>query len=96
MVNGAGDVTCYGNQATFLAEDFEQTRGRSKTRWPPSPWPQRLGKFKCMAVPHRGFLSASHEQFRAVGKKGFQRDDTGFHVVLLRGFLETFQRDSAI
>ena len=96
MVNRAGNVTGYGNQTALRAEDFEQIRGGRKS-WGPAPArPESLGKFKRVAMPHRSFFAASHQQFRAIGKKGFQPDDAGFQVALLRGFLQAFQRDGAI
>jgi hypothetical protein len=95
MVDGAGNVSRHGDQTALRAEDFEEICSGRRPR-PAPPRTEGLGKFKRVAVPHRGFLAAPHQQFRAIGKKGFQPDEAGFQAALLRGFLQAFERDRAI
>ena len=69
MIDVAGDVARYGDQAAFLAEDFEKVRGGRDTRCATTTGPEGLSEFKHMAVPYRSFFAAAHHQFRTVGKK---------------------------
>jgi hypothetical protein len=95
MVDGAGNVSGYGNQTALRAEDFEQIRNRRESGRSAPARPESLGKFKRVAVPHRGFLAAPHHQFRTIGEKRFHPDDAGSNIVLLGGFLQVFERDRA-
>ena len=96
MVDSAGNVSRHGNQTAFRAKDFEEARsGRMPRSFSPAR-PEGLGKLERVAVPHRGLLAAPHHQFRAVGKQGFQPDEAGFQVALLRGFLQAFEGDGTI